>query len=356
MEAIFCSKPQSIHGQLTINLVAGMSIVATGASLSIREVLFILIFYFLNEPFSSSYFLPIIFLTISFNLPSFEPLWVGKAVSLNRPWFNRLPRLRGGQHQNFLFGSEFPLIYWLEKHGYDVSYASSYDIERMHSQNQIGDRYKVLLSVGHDEYWTGSMRRAYEKSREQGVHLAFLSGNELFWKVRLANFVTADSLPLNRSGSRNNAHTTAEYIEPRLIICHKESIDGGLPLSSTELYGVPSEDAWTGTFIDARHRRAHPSSLLTGSTFMVNGPRHDAMIISRHYCRYRLWRNTTLCLLQREEKEGKQEGKDHRTPKGILGYEFNGVADKCSRPAGLLSMSDTRFHISAMLVGSFASF
>lgn len=47
-----------------------------------------------------------------------------KKVSYNRPFSNRLPRLKGGQHQNFLFGTEFPMIYWLEKHGYDVSYGS----------------------------------------------------------------------------------------------------------------------------------------------------------------------------------------------------------------------------------------
>ena len=122
-------------------------------------------------------------------------------ASYNRPFQNRL-RPPEGQHQNFLFGSEYPLIYWLEKHGYDVTYASCADVEdifgiRDSSSDSSRDsypgqieepgpgppNYKVLLSVGHDEYWTQGLRVAFENARELGVNIAFLSGNEMFWRV-----------------------------------------------------------------------------------------------------------------------------------------------------------------------------
>ena len=38
--------------------------------------------------------------------------------------------------------------------------------------------------MGHDEYWSGSQRMHVENARAAGVHLAFFSGNEVFWKTR----------------------------------------------------------------------------------------------------------------------------------------------------------------------------
>ena len=77
------------------------------------------------------------------------------------------------------------MIYWLEKNGYDVSYASCFDIEEYDRKDLLTTRmFKVLLSVGHDEYWTQAMKDAYVRARNAGVNLAFFSGNELFWKIR----------------------------------------------------------------------------------------------------------------------------------------------------------------------------
>ena len=44
--------------------------------------------------------------------------------------------------------------------------------------------HKVFISSGHDEYWSGAQRTNVEAARDAGVHLIFLSGNEVFWKVR----------------------------------------------------------------------------------------------------------------------------------------------------------------------------
>jgi hypothetical protein len=43
---------------------------------------------------------------------------------------------------------------------------------------------KVFISSGHDEYWDGQQRSNIEKARDAGLHLMFLSGNEVFWKIR----------------------------------------------------------------------------------------------------------------------------------------------------------------------------
>jgi len=49
---------------------------------------------------------------------------------------------------------EFPLAFWMEKEGYDVSYLSNVDT---HSDRKGLLRAKAWLSVAHDEYWSLEM-------------------------------------------------------------------------------------------------------------------------------------------------------------------------------------------------------
>ena len=72
---------------------------------------------------------------------------------------------------------EYPMAYWLEKEGYDVSYCSNSDM----LTPDRGLKCKAFLSVGHDEYWD---RRQYEsvvRMRDEGVSLMFFSGNSVCW-------------------------------------------------------------------------------------------------------------------------------------------------------------------------------
>lgn len=78
--------------------------------------------------------------------------------------------------------TEFPLAFWLEKEGYDVSYISNIDT---HADGPGLQRGKAFLSVGHDEYWTQQMFDNVTKARDAGVSLAFLSGNSVSGVVEL---------------------------------------------------------------------------------------------------------------------------------------------------------------------------
>lgn len=75
---------------------------------------------------------------------------------------------------------EFPLAYWMEKHGYDVSYISNVDT---HSDPQGLLRAKGFISVGHDEYWSLEMYENAIKARDAGVSLAFFGGNSVLCVV-----------------------------------------------------------------------------------------------------------------------------------------------------------------------------
>ena len=72
---------------------------------------------------------------------------------------------------------EFPLAYWLEQQGYDVSYVCNSDM----LTPERGLKSRVFISVGHDEYWDIRQFQSVEKMRDEGVSLLFLSGNSVCW-------------------------------------------------------------------------------------------------------------------------------------------------------------------------------
>ncbi len=71
---------------------------------------------------------------------------------------------------------EFPLAYWMEQHGYDVTYISNLDT---HADPAGLRRGKGWLSVGHDEYWSLAMFETMKRMVAEGLNLAFLSGNSI---------------------------------------------------------------------------------------------------------------------------------------------------------------------------------
>src|SRR5262245_4496456 len=112
---------------------------------------------------------------------------VGNDVGFDRPYsiaLNWLPvnyfPISNGSGEFLLW--EFPLAFWLEKEGYDVSYISNLDT---HADRAGLLRAKGWLSVGHDEYWTQQMYDNVVHARDRGVSLAFLSGNAVSGLVYL---------------------------------------------------------------------------------------------------------------------------------------------------------------------------
>ena len=103
-------------------------------------------------------------------------------VSFDRP-YGREAQHAGIVNDPLTVGSgeflpfEFPLAYWLEQHGYDVSYCSNSDL----LTPDHGLQCKAFVSIGHDEYWDIRQFRSVEKMRDTGVNLLFLSGNSVCW-------------------------------------------------------------------------------------------------------------------------------------------------------------------------------
>jgi hypothetical protein len=101
---------------------------------------------------------------VSFDRPYWRNYGAGDFISLNGP-----P------------GYEMQLVRWLESQGYDVTYATGIDT---HENPSLLLSHKVFLVVGHDEYWSRSVRDNVTRGRDAGVHLGFLGANLCYWQVR----------------------------------------------------------------------------------------------------------------------------------------------------------------------------
>ena len=76
---------------------------------------------------------------------------------------------------------EEPFVQWMERAGYQVDFAVNSDLE-FHPEILKG--YRLVLSIGHDEYWSSPMRDHLEEFIAKGGNAAFFSGNTAFWQVR----------------------------------------------------------------------------------------------------------------------------------------------------------------------------
>ena len=95
---------------------------------------------------------------------------IGRTGSTTTSCRRTSSRRRNGSGEFLLW--EFPLAYWLERNGYDVTYASELDTHR-DADGLL--RVKGFLSVGHDEYWSRRMFDNVARARDAGVSLAFLT-------------------------------------------------------------------------------------------------------------------------------------------------------------------------------------
>jgi len=98
-------------------------------------------------------------------------------------------------------GWDCNMLRWLEREGFDVGYCTNLDV---HADAKALRRHKALVSIGHDEYWSGAMRQHVEAARDAGVHLGFFGANCAYWQVRFE--------PSAASGSAD-----------RIMVCHKKA-------------------------------------------------------------------------------------------------------------------------------------
>ncbi|KEO57099.1 DUF4082 domain-containing protein [Thioclava indica] len=255
------------------------------------------------------------------------------AVSYNRPFTTRDGGGYASGAQDYVFGADYAAIYWLEKNGYDISYISGVDTDRLGPSALLG--HEAYISVGHDEYWSGDQRANVEAARDAGVNLLFWGGNDVYWKTRYEPSIDGND---------------TDY---RTLITYKETwANYSLSAGPDDYANIDPSNEWTGTWRDMRFvdavdaqgnptaEGATPENALTGQLFVGDGGISDVGLdVPQELSGLRLWRDTSV--------EG--VGADDISP-AIIGYEWNTVPDDEYRPAGLILLSSTEVEWDEILV------
>lgn len=184
------------------------------------------------------------------------------AVSYDRPIISR------GNVANHWDLYDSAAIDFLEKNGFDVKYVTSEDL---HYRASSWNDAKAFISVGHDEYWSDTMKTNIEAFRDAGGHLFWWTANEVFWRIR--------------------------YEDERTIWCYKDSV-GGTSIDPVAPY-------FTGTWRDTRglNPDEDPENLLTGTLFRMSTVNSDpstaahylnATVDASVYGAEPYWRDTTV--------------------------------------------------------------
>jgi hypothetical protein len=223
-------------------------------------------------------------------------------VSYDRPLGIGAHKTRRTQHfldgRHGFFAAEYPLVRFLERNGYDVSYQSGGDTARDGASLL---EHGVFISVAHDEYWSAAQRENVERARDAGVHLAFVSGNSIFYKIRWEE-------------------------DHRTIVCYKRPTPPDHELANI----------WTARWTDPNSRAVDPSVLpenaLKGTTGASNSDM--ALQVPAELGRLRFWRETEFANLP--------DGAVGVSVDNTVGYEWETDIDNGLRPPGLMRLSQTQ--------------
>ncbi|MGB0580286.1 MAG: N,N-dimethylformamidase beta subunit family domain-containing protein [Limisphaerales bacterium] len=156
------------------------------------------------------------------------------------------------------FGNwELHFVRWAEKNGYRIDYAVNSDLE---FHPEILQHYRLVLSLGHDEYWSAPMRDNLEAFIRKGGNVAFFSGNSVCWQVRSED-------------------------KGRSLVCWKQNFQMD-PIYATDDHSTLStlwshhlvkrpENELTGVgFLQGGYHRSHGQFMKGSGAFTVHRPDH----------------------------------------------------------------------------------
>ncbi len=117
----------------------------------------------------------------------------GYVVSLQRPGNGGIGgRVMEGDAPDFYHRSsrrqtfahwDAPFVAWLETHGYRVGYCTDFDL---HDDPKLLDGATLLLSAGHDEYWSTEMRSRVLEFVDGGGNVGFFAGDVACFVIELS--------------------------------------------------------------------------------------------------------------------------------------------------------------------------
>src|SRR6266568_5432069 len=253
---------------------------------------------------------------------TFNPSCRAFKISYNRPF-----RTRTFELESWVFNSEYPMVRWLEANAYDVSYFSDTDSDR---RGSLILNHRQWMSNGHDEYWSGNQRSNLEAARAAGVHLAFLSGNTIYWKTRWESSIDGSGAPF------------------RTLVCYKETF-------AIAVIDPADPPTWTGTWRDPRFSPpadgGRPENALAGTLSRYVGgpflPSNNAITVPQADGLLRFWRNTSVATLP--------VGQTATLALATIGDEVGDDEDNGFRPPGLFHFTTTPLSTSSACLLDFGN-
>jgi N,N-dimethylformamidase beta subunit-like protein len=162
-----------------------------------------------------------------------------RAVSFDRPY----PQSWASGAADFV-GNEFPLLYDLERLGLDLTYWTDIDL---HANPGLLTNHRCLFSLGHDEYWSASMRQGAQTANAKGVNLAFLGANASYRQIRLQSTTNGPN---------------------RLQVCYKDAAEDPIATQDPSLTTVN----WNQAPVN------NPESLMIGTTYQSLGAKANMIV------------------------------------------------------------------------------
>ena len=152
---------------------------------------------------------------------------------------------------------ELPFIVWAEQNGYALDYAANSDLEFC---PELLENYRLVLSIGHDEYWSAPMRDTLETFITNGGNAAFFSGNSVCWQVRSEDAGRA-LVCWKQNFHQDPVYKTGDYRTLSTLWSH-------------HLVGRP-ENALTGVgFLYGGYHRSHGQFMDGPAEYTVHRPEH----------------------------------------------------------------------------------
>jgi hypothetical protein len=119
------------------------------------------------------------------------------------------------------FNWERRLAAWAEQEALELDYAVDADLD---GDGDVLAGRRLLLTAGHNEYWSWGMRDAVDGFVEGGGNWAILSGNTCFWQVRYGD--DRKSMICYKTGARSADPVRGTELEHTLTSCWSDPLVG----------------------------------------------------------------------------------------------------------------------------------
>jgi hypothetical protein len=187
--------------------------------------------------------------------PGFKGVKRAPVVSFDRPYDHGY----NAGSADFL-DHELSLVALAEQLGLDVTYVTDVDLDR---NPGLVLHHKAVVSLGHDEYYSSSMRGGLVAARDSGVNLAFFGANAIYRRIRLEP--SWDGRPRRHEVNYRTMDDPAAKGNPKAATIQWRLAPLNLP--EAEVVGVQ----YACSPVAADMRIVNPSSWVFAGTGVTNG-------------------------------------------------------------------------------------